>query len=326
MDSSAKPFVQQFGGSYLANFGLEEPTTTTQATPTRRKRKAQSESEADTESEPKYIQDVSSARILPIASGKKKRDTEVLNPTTLECLPVGKEYRIGNGIFISKSSLYKIEFDDYTLITDAPFKIENAPKELKPLLRKRWIYKLHVNSTLAPIIKRSVLLDRVIGGQILAYRYTECSVAGNSCVYYGFVPTIAKTFQDSHSTCYVAAKELWPRRLFIYLKVGYSCNCGEKNCTTWNGDTVNYPTREAFCAKKIKWDRLYIMMGDSDKSCLEIIRPFRSCEVCAQCFACSNSMDFCRKHKKCTHKTAKPLADIAAIMPSNMKMCAKYRV
>lgn len=239
------------------------------------------------------------------------------------CVPVGTEYKIGKDTFLSKTPLFRIEMSDYTIITDAKFDWKLAPKELKPLLKHRWVYKLHIDQTLSPIITRSVLRDRVTGGQILAYRYTECSIAGNNCVYYGFIPTIMKSFEDSHNTCYVSSISIWPRKLYVYLKRGYTCSCSS-GCSTWSSRIEDYVSTQNYCEKNIKWDQLYVMMGDYDETCCEKPKTIRSCEICAQCFDCSKSERFCRKHKVCKHKSAKPLEDVPSIVNSSMKRCKKY--
>nr|DBA13130.1 TPA: gp09-like protein [Oryctes rhinoceros nudivirus] len=251
--------------------------------------------------------------------------TPIVEDGNPKCIAIGKELKIGKDVFISKNTLYKITMSDYTIISDAQFDVSYAPTALKPLLAKKWVYKLHVDQTVSSVITRSTLRDRVIGGQILAYRYTECSIAGNSCVYYGFIPTIVKRFDDSHSTCYISSVSVWPRKLYVYLKRGYACACSP-GCCMWTIHMDNYSTTLSFCAKKIKWDKIYVMMGDYDTSCVEQLKPIRSCEVCAQCFDCSKNTSFCRKHRICKHKTAKPLEDVLTITKSSMKQCKKYLI
>lgn len=294
----------------------------TKAEPSKKKSKIQTddnvleESGILEESGSKYVKQCLETKILPITIDSIQKQVP-------ECIPIGNEYKIGYDIFMSKSNLYKIEMSDYTLISDAPFDCADAPMALKPLLKK-WVYKLHVSQTLSPIITRSVLRERVAGGQILAYRYTECSIAGNPCVYYGFIPTISKQFEDStHNTCYIASVALWPRKLYVYLKRGYTCTCSE-GCSMWSSRIDDYSTTKTFCSKNIKWGELYVMMGDFDETFVEIPKVFRSCEVCAQCFDCSKSARYCRKHKVCKHKTAKSLEDVLSIVGSAIKQCKKY--
>lgn len=240
------------------------------------------------------------------------------------CEPIGTEYKVGKETLLSEKTLYKTEMTDYTILTDAPFDSTFAPKEIKPLLKKKWIFKLHVNQTLSPLITRPVLRDRVEGGQILAYRYTECSVAGNQCVYYGFIPTIEKTFKDAHKTCYISSMDVWPRTLYVYLQQSYACTCSD-GCNSWKSRMSDSKTFSSFCKKKIKWDQIYIMMGGYDKDCHDYIKDFRSCSVCAQCFDCSKSVKYCRKHKQCKHKTAKPLEEVKEIVNSSIKQCKLYQ-
>lgn len=316
--------------SYLDSFAAPSNNTrrrkqSSEPRKTTTKRKSSPQAAPDSEQSPpianstsKYLKTLESRRIALVDDDP----IETPAPPAIQCVPVGKEFRIDKDVFIGKSTLYKTELHDYTLITDAPFDVQCAPLALKPLLQKRWVYKLHINPTLSPVITRSVLRDRVIGGQILAYRYTECSVAGNMCVYYGFVPTLAKQFPDSHSTCYIAASDVWPRKLYVYLKLGYACNCSP-GCTMWTMTLDGLQTAIG-CVKHLNWDRLYVMMGDVDRRCVEAPKAIRSCEVCAQCFACSNSVGYCRAHKVCKHKTAKQLSDVVAIAGSAMKICRKY--
>lgn len=240
------------------------------------------------------------------------------------CTPIGRKYTLGKETFISKNDLYKTEMSDYTIITDSQFNINLAPKEIKPLLGKRWVYKLHVHSTLSPVITRDSLRARVEGGQILAYRYNECSIEGNPCVYYGFIPTISQKFQDGHKTCYISSMQVWPRKLYVFLKQAYPCTCS-RDCQHWSYRLNDYHTTTVSCKQKIKWEQIYIMMGDYDKNCLEQIQPsIRSCKVCAQCYDCSKTANFCRKHRICKHKTAKPLEEILSLCGSSIKECKKY--
>lgn len=361
-----KPFIPQVGGSYLNQFGIDdsnideelntdeeskvedEPSPkeiakehqTLAPTPnglvkskveiegaksvgTKRKRQSKTDEPAkctrveDEDNQCDYVKKCLSSQLLNIEAQSKS--------TLPECIQIGKEYKIGKDIFISQTNLYKIELSDYTLITDAPFDCTYAPAELKPLLKTKWVYKLHVDQTLSSIITRSILRDRVNGGQILAYRYTECSIAGNNCVYYGFIPTIKKGFKDSHQTCYVASTSIWPRKLYLYLKRGYACNCS-KDCSMWTSHMDDYATVQSFCIKKIKWNNLYVMMGDFDEKCLEQPKAIRSCEVCAQCFDCSKSAKYCRKHRVCKHKTAKPLESVLSIINTTMKECKLFKI
>lgn len=257
---------------------------------------------------------------IQIASRAKQKKT----PTEFipKCVSVGAEYKLGQNVFIGKREMFKTEMLDYTLITDAQFEPSRAPKRIKPLL-KNWVFKLHVDQTLSSVITRSVLRDRAIGGQILAYQYSECSIAGNTCVYYGFIPTIKKQFKDSHADCYIAATSVWPRKLFIFLKSGHACNCS-KGCSAWSYTSETGTNVENVCIEKIKWGKLYIIMGEVDSLCIEMIKSVRQCVVCAQCFDCSNSTEYCRKHKTCKHKTAKPLDQIFSVSGSKIKKCKKY--
>lgn len=281
----------------------------------------------------------------------QKNDVAATTMTTpLEIEPsklCGEDFRIGDTRFISSKTLYRTEFDDYTLITNVDFTpyIKYAPREIKPLLASRWMYVMHVSHGMQPSITRNILQARVTGGEILAYKYTECSIEGNECVYYGFLPVLhsrnrlASTLScGTHRICRVSMMEVWPRKLFIYMKRDFQCPCSE-NCTRWHVTLKEYPKSNQCCIKTIPWHDLYIMMGDGDRKCMEIIKVPRTCFVCAQCYDCSKSPNYCRKHRICKHKLVKIFNDITTssnqcsnnqqnptiICDSKMKSCIKYK-
>lgn len=72
-------------------------------------------------------------------------------------------------------------------ITDS---LRCIPREIRSKQKDRWINVAHIQSFSRPIITRDRLRDRVCSGQILAYHYKECSIEGNRCIYYGFIPTL----------------------------------------------------------------------------------------------------------------------------------------
>lgn len=246
--------------------------------------------------------------------------------------------KIGQSNFISTDVLYKMEFDDYCLITNSDFTNYRsyAPKAIKPLLKDRWFYVMHVSHGMSLSITRSTLNARVNGGEILAYKYTECSMSGNDCAYYGFIPTKLKTsenYTDTHRMCHFALSEIWPRKIYIYLKMAFSCDCSD-DCTQWQMTMADGVVKKQFCLKKLPWSLSYIIMGDVDETCIEQIKPLRECIVCAQCINCSKNTTYCRIHKICRHKKTlfKDDADEyrenfanTILKKSKIKACTKYR-
>lgn len=67
---------------------------------------------------------------------------------------------------------------------------KSVPRCLKLKKDSCWIHAVHIQTFSRPIITRERLRERVCGDQILAYHYKECSIEGNRCIYYGFVPTM----------------------------------------------------------------------------------------------------------------------------------------
>lgn len=266
-------------------------------------------------------------------SRKKAKVVQKNATTTLEIEPsklCGEDFRIGDTRFISSKTLYQTEFNDYTLITNVDFTpyIKYAPREIKPLLASRWMYVMHVSHGMQPSITRNILQARVTGGEILAYKYTECSIEGNECVYYGFLPVLHSRNRiasilscGTHRICRVSMMEVWPRKLFIYMKRDFQCNCSE-NCIRWHVTLKDYPKSKQCCIKTIPWNDLYIMMGDGDRKCMEIIKVPRSCFVCAQCYDCSKSPNYCRKHRICKHKLVKIFNNITTTTTTNNNQCS----
>lgn len=250
----------------------------------------------------------------------------------------GNEYIINDIRFIMnnpKKSTYVTEMKDYTLITDEmllPTDYQYIPMEIKRLLSDRWYFVIHVSHGMTPSINRTILRARVTGGELLAYKYVECSIEGNECVYYGYLPTIHKLenseIAGTHLKCRISSVSIWPRKLYIYLKRDCICRCSD-NCWYWSVQLENRETIRRYCFKKIPWNNLYIMMGENDESCAENLKEPRICEVCAQCFECSNSPNYCRRHKKCTHKRSIMFnldENNTNIVESNIKSCNKFKL
>lgn len=259
-------------------------------------------------------------------------------PITPICKYVeGDHLKIGDTIFIngsnSNNKLYSTQFKDYTLITNADFTnfIDLMPKEIKPLLSERWHYVIHVSHGMQLSVKRSDLIARVLGGEILAFKYTECSIEGNDCAYYGFVPTLAKSSEafgeDTHRICRYALQEIWPRKLYLHIKLLSPCDCTpDVNCIkciiTYKDGTTNKQT----CLKRLPWNSVYLMMGDADEECVDQLKTPRECVVCAQCNNCSKSANFCRIHRVCKHKqTIISLKSGFEFKNSKIKACKKFK-
>lgn len=244
---------------------------------------------------------------------------------------VGQEYVNGETHFLApgvNGKLYVTEMTDYTLITDHDF-TEFAPyaaRSLKEALQPRWHYVLHVSHGMQPSVNRHLLNSRVVGGQILGYKYMECSIEGNDCVYYGFVPTVDIDLSDSaHKICRYTMQAVYPRKLYVYLQKRCACMC-TPGCIRWLCLTSNGRRTEIVCSRQIPWGRLYVMMGDGDETFREVMKEPRECIVCAQCFECSKSAIFCRKHRVCRHKQAvigDGKTDPSSLRYSEMKYCMK---
>lgn len=247
---------------------------------------------------------------------------------------VGKVYEVGKeGIsFYSKRNLKVIENKDYTLIIDGEFDLKYNVEEIKPLLEKRWIYSLHLANGMSPVVNQQTLRHKNEVGKILAYKYlAECSVNGREAVYYGFVPSInpKQTLDGSHKLCRIAGTNVWPRKLYVYIKQDDGMSCCTTECSKWVCRLSDYNTVARFCMQKIPWHDLYIMMGDSDETCVEMVKEPRACDNCAQCYECASiPSGWCSKHKKCKHKKAIVKLSgesLVALVTAKMKSCARYK-
>jgi hypothetical protein len=230
--------------------------------------------------------------------------------------------------------------DSYILITNVDFTpyIRMAPLDIRRAINSRWRYGVHVSYGMLKSINRSTLHMRCVGGQILAYKYTECSVEGNEAVYYGFIPSCEDDhtllrIADTHTESWLTATANWPRKLYIYLEYAGLCrscptndNVDEQNdgdgaddekppCTRWTACLSDGKTYKTYCLKTFPWASVYIMMGEclgeSSTSTTATSEPHhnyendrmeRDCAVCAQCYECSRKSVFCRKHRVCRHK------------------------
>lgn len=274
------------------------------------------------------------------AASNERRHQHTTSPTFQpKTINHGREYIVGETRFMAcekNKEIYITEMLDYTIISDANFsknELELLPRYLKPLLDSRWYYSIHVATGCEPIIDRDVLRARVTGGEITAYKYTNCSIHKNNCIYYGFLPTLVqnvdvRSLEGGHRICRVGMLSVWPRKLYVHLKREFICNCSE-NCWYWSVRLENYYNQQRYCFKNIPWKRLYIIMGEEDVTCIDSIKVARTCPVCAQCFACSNSVKFCRRHRECKHKQAvffEPNDGKTLISDSKIKSCTRLKL
>lgn len=255
-----------------------------------------------------------------------------------KCVCVGPKITLGQTVLFSDKSvaLYTTVCDDFILVTNSDFTpfIDYLPDGgLKNALASNWHYVLHISHGHRIAITRDHLRARIAGGQIIAYQYTECSIEGNECVYYGFLPTytnwsnkryIIKSSDDdidtntttnsgeqqqydgTHRTCLISSCKIWPRQLIVFLERECGCDCSPK-CSRWSVRLRDTTIRRRVCGKNIPWSEVYVMMGDleanSGDSLVNQMRQPRFCPVCAQCIKCSTSPIFCRKHRRCKHKS-----------------------
>lgn len=195
---------------------------------------------------------------------RRNNNSVVTSPATSTTNTVA----IGNTTISSTRTLYRIELDDYSLISDFVIsdKLKSTiPKAIKPILNKHWVYFVHVSPGLRLSVNRKHLQDRVNGDILLAYQYTdELSVSGNDAAYFGFITARSQEFSDAHRKCqftstnldnittcvpstssdvnvanttkttlidrnqFPALLHIWPRKLVIYLQKAIMCPCLRK--------------------------------------------------------------------------------------------------
>lgn len=90
------------------------------------------------------------------------------------------------GIVASQPLINKTEIEKSAAVIHG---MKCIPRTIRDKLEPHWIHSAHIQTFSRALITRDRLRSRVIGGQILAYHYKECDIAGNRCVYYGFLPT-----------------------------------------------------------------------------------------------------------------------------------------
>ncbi|CAH0393289.1 unnamed protein product [Bemisia tabaci] len=222
---------------------------------------------------------------------------------TLNGLDVGKSK--GDAVFIT-------DFEDYSICSDEDFSeyIHQVPRALQEKLDSQWVYVTHILPTLRKTITRNELYNQAMSGKILAYQYTECSVAGCECVYFGYIPANgSKYIAGCHKRCLIASQKVWPRRLLVKLSNRTACSCGERDCARWYSSFLSdsFSSETSFvrfnnCIRRFPWSDIRVYPGEKNRAFNERIKTPRECKVCAQCFACSRSDSYCRTHTVCKHK------------------------
>lgn len=231
---------------------------------------------------------------------------------------------------------------DYIIFTNLsanqlPWLNDFVPESLKDAISSNWRYYIHSN-VLQKTITHSKLQQRVMGGKLLAYQYTEKMLPnGQPCIYLGILPTTTLTptlENDTHKKCMLShdtnnnkpIEKVWLRELIIsliYIGECYDCiMLGVNTCKKWcilvkgprNLKLINV------CQRNINWTRIYIFMGNvlqqqqkkedlaattasstnTPSVTLKNINDVR-CPVCRQCIDCQKAITFCRKHRTCKH-------------------------
>lgn len=229
-----------------------------------------------------------------------------------DCVSVGRVYKIADTTFVSSEGLYAVTFPDYTVLADFDCSriVDAFADSLKAAIQEKWRYCMHVSHGMSPSVSRNLLYARVMGGELLGYKFMDCSMEGNETVYYGFVPTQNKyaDIGGTHKKCRFAMQAVFPRRLYVYFERVGDCDCGRQRCVKLQALDMGGTQKGRFCAYNIPWTKIYIMLGELDETCTERLKVPRQCEVCAQCFECSKSVQYCRKHRICKHKQANVIA------------------
>lgn len=226
---------------------------------------------------------------------------------TKECKFVGKTYKVADTVFVASNGLYACKLDDFTLLTnfDCTSLLDTLPDSLKSKIHKRWQYVMHVSHGMELSVNRKLLYARVIGGEILGYKFMECSIDGNQCAYYGFIQSQEKNsniLTNCHRNSRFTMMAVFPRRLYVYIEQLGMCTCETPGCIRLQALNLSGSQKSQFCSRDIPWHKLYVMMGELDDKCVEQVKEARECAICAQCYNCSKSVGFCRSHRVCKHR------------------------
>lgn len=218
--------------------------------------------------------------------------------------------------------------EDYVIFSNIPKENESwlyfAPKLLKPLLENNWIYFIHDNRIRN--ISRSVLQQRVNGGQLIAYQYSDYILELNNqpIKYIGLLNAIPNNDLNDHShkeNMTPNEKKIWLKEIIIKLIYKHDCDEHKLNnnnesdntrCRVWNIDIRGRDKiiNTQMCQKKINFSNLYVFTGgyvkctfDEEESIQKYKKVPRNCKTCAQCIKCKKCISYCRRHRTCKHKT-----------------------
>lgn len=284
------------------------------------------------------------------------------------CRNYGKQIKIGLFEFELENAndLYITDLKDFSLITDSDITqyISNSNLinvSIREAKQPKWHYVAHLPPTNTSMVTNNTLRDRVIGGSILAYRGTWCSIEGNQCFYFGYIPTARQEFEYTHRrSCIIdntdkivdnimstnkqtnsddddeesdeyptMFKEQWIREIYIYGNIlpTSNCICGSAECALFV-TLLDTSQKAIFCIKNVNLTDIYCIMGniiDFKKKNIENV----DCIVCKQCYRCSRSSEPCRRHKVCKHKlkTTKisldPAFTVNIFVKPKIKSCIK---
>lgn len=258
----------------------------------------------------------------------------------------GKKYERDGFVYQSERAIWKTEMPDYTILSDSDFSSYSkyAPKSLKEKIKSRWLYNLHIGQSDSSTVTSQHLHQRIKGGELLAYKFADCIIEGNTAFYCGYIPTIKpENTLGTHQTCRFSLQEIYPRKLYVYLTrrpgrcvCSFDDNDVQQNtnyeCAQWQVHMYDGSYR-VFCSKTINWSDIYIFMGESDTECREVTKILRDCPVCAQCYKCSIGAFYCRTHVVCRHKKAQEFvgenSSLAALINKpkpTIKRCKKNKL
>lgn len=258
--------------------------------------------------------------------------------------------------------VFKYTQSDYTIESNFPLPVkllQYFPGEIKPILNdKSWFYFFNFSPLGDKVpVSRQSLHNRVLEGKILAFQYSLCEpVPFNYAAYIGFVPARDSFLENNdygqvHRLPIIGSLKVWPRQLLLKVKGNCKkCFCKSSDTNTGGGvgssistDDSRSSDRECFlvcfeyrdstthygCIQNIAWDKVYLEMGEYDKSVSDqTSKSLRNCSICAQCYSCSRlPYTFCRKHKTCKHKIKIVLEpDSLTESSTSMKACKKIKL
>lgn len=208
---------------------------------------------------------------------------------------------IGETKFFSSHELKIFKRTDYTILADR--EVTFLPNQIKPILLTMMNYFVSDNIGQNKLVVKETLNKRVLGGQILAYRYDFFNINNKNVTLYGIVSSIGNKFgvgEKSYAQ-YLDAPINCPREMFVALKFCKLC-IFHKNCNVWRFLDRNNVLQEA-CSTLFSLQNTLIMLGDVINIPLD--RVSRNCSTCAKCIDCSIMVERCKTHKVCKHKMKK---------------------